>query len=60
MFEGGEMMIPAMKQLIDVSTKLGVESVIMGMPHRGRLNTLVGIYTLELANRTNWNKFIYD
>lgn len=39
--EGGEMMIPAMKQIIDVSTKLGVESVIMGMPHRGRLNTLV-------------------
>lgn len=28
--EGGEMMIPAMKQLIDASTKLGVESVIMG------------------------------
>lgn len=28
--EGGEMMIPAMKQLIDVSTKLGVESIIMG------------------------------
>lgn len=39
--EGGEMMIPAMKQLIDVSTRLGVESIIMGMPHRGRLNTLV-------------------
>lgn len=41
--EGGEMMIPAMKQIIDVSTKLGVESIIMGMPHRGRLNTLVGV-----------------
>lgn len=41
--EGGEMMIPAMKQLIDVSTKLGVESIIMGMPHRGRLNTLVSL-----------------
>lgn len=41
--EGGEMMIPAMKQLIDVSTKLGVESVIMGMPHRGRLNTLANV-----------------
>lgn len=41
--EGGEMMIPAMKQLIDVSTQLGVESVIMGMPHRGRLNTLANV-----------------
>lgn len=41
--EGGEMMIPAMKQIIDVSTKLGVESIIMGMPHRGRLNTLANV-----------------
>lgn len=41
--EGEEMMIPALKQLIDVSTELGVESVIMGMPHRGRLNTLANV-----------------
>ncbi|KAL5281992.1 OGDHL family protein [Megaselia abdita] len=41
--EGCEMMIPALKQLIDVSTELGVESVIMGMPHRGRLNTLANV-----------------
>lgn len=41
--EGGEMMIPAMKQLIDASTQLGVESIIMGMPHRGRLNTLANV-----------------
>lgn len=41
--EGGEMMIPAMKQIIDVSTQLGVESIIMGMPHRGRLNTLANV-----------------
>lgn len=32
-----------MKQIIDQSTKLGVESVIMGMPHRGRLNTLANV-----------------
>lgn len=48
--EGGEMMIPAMKQLIDVSTKLGVESVIMGMPHRGRLNTLANVCRKPLHN----------
>jgi len=41
--EGGEMMIPSMKQIIDVSTRLGVESIIMGMPHRGRLNTLANV-----------------
>lgn len=36
-------MIPAMKEVIDVSTSLGVESVIMGMPHRGRLNVLANV-----------------
>ncbi|XP_055847037.1 2-oxoglutarate dehydrogenase-like, mitochondrial isoform X2 [Episyrphus balteatus] len=41
--EGCEMMIPALKEIIDVSTELGVESVIMGMPHRGRLNTLANV-----------------
>lgn len=35
--EGCEILIPAMKQVIDVSTKLGVESIVMGMPHRGAL-----------------------
>lgn len=36
-------MIPAMKEVIDTSTKLGVESIIMGMPHRGRLNVLANV-----------------
>lgn len=41
--EGGEILIPAMKQIIDKSTELGVESVVMGMPHRGRLNVLANV-----------------
>lgn len=41
--EGCEVMIPAMKEVIDVSTRLGVESIIMGMPHRGRLNVLANV-----------------
>uniref|UniRef100_A0A1B0G1X4 2-oxoglutarate dehydrogenase, mitochondrial n=1 Tax=Glossina morsitans morsitans TaxID=37546 RepID=A0A1B0G1X4_GLOMM len=41
--EGCEMLIPALKEIIDISTDLGVESVIMGMPHRGRLNTLANV-----------------
>ena len=41
--EGVEMMIPAMKAIIDESTKYGVESVVMGMPHRGRLNVLANV-----------------
>lgn len=41
--EGCEILIPAMKEIIDNSTKLGVESIIMGMPHRGRLNVLSNV-----------------
>ncbi|XP_065574167.1 2-oxoglutarate dehydrogenase complex component E1-like [Artemia franciscana] len=41
--EGCEMLIPAMKTVIDKSSELGVESIIMGMPHRGRLNVLANV-----------------
>lgn len=41
--EGCEILIPAMKQIIDKSTEYGVESVVMGMPHRGRLNVLANV-----------------
>jgi len=41
--EGLEMLIPCMKQVIDKSTELGVECVVMGMPHRGRLNVLANV-----------------
>jgi len=41
--EGVEMLIPCMKQVIDKSTTLGVECVVMGMPHRGRLNVLANV-----------------
>ena len=30
-------------QVIDKSTELGVECVVMGMPHRGRLNVLANV-----------------
>ncbi|XP_043191293.1 2-oxoglutarate dehydrogenase, mitochondrial-like isoform X1 [Amphibalanus amphitrite] len=41
--EGGEVLIPAMKHIIDVSSAMGVESFVMGMPHRGRLNVLANV-----------------
>ncbi|XP_060869781.1 2-oxoglutarate dehydrogenase complex component E1 isoform X5 [Metopolophium dirhodum] len=47
--EGCEILIPAMKQVIDKSTDYGVESVIMGMPHRGRLNVLANICRKPLS-----------
>merc|ERR1719305_1164848 len=41
--EGVEMLIPCMKQVIDKSTEAGVGCVVMGMPHRGRLNVLANV-----------------
>merc|ERR1719232_1288154 len=41
--EGVEMMIPGMKEIVDQSTINGVESVVIGMPHRGRLNVLANV-----------------
>ncbi|KAE8691913.1 2-oxoglutarate dehydrogenase, E1 component isoform 3 [Hibiscus syriacus] len=39
--EGGETLIPGMKEMFDRAADLGVESIVIGMPHRGRLNVLV-------------------
>ncbi len=41
--EGGESTIPALHAIIDVAAGLGVGEICIGMPHRGRLNTLVNI-----------------
>jgi 2-oxoglutarate dehydrogenase E1 component len=41
--EGGEVTIPALHALIEVAAKGGANEVVIGMPHRGRLNTLVNI-----------------
>jgi len=41
--EGCEVLIPAMKTIIDRSSELGVDSFNMGMPHRGRLNIIANV-----------------
>ncbi|XP_060560262.1 2-oxoglutarate dehydrogenase complex component E1-like isoform X5 [Ruditapes philippinarum] len=41
--EGCEVLIPSMKTVIDSSSALGVESIVIGMPHRGRLNVLANV-----------------
>jgi 2-oxoglutarate dehydrogenase E1 component len=38
--EGGESAIPALEQIIKRGGQLGVREIIIGMPHRGRLNVL--------------------
>jgi 2-oxoglutarate dehydrogenase E1 component len=42
--EGGEALIPALDTLINKGSDLGVEYFVMGMAHRGRLNTLINIF----------------
>lgn len=41
--DGGESMIPAMEQILKRGSQLGVDEVVLGMPHRGRLNVLASI-----------------
>lgn len=41
--EGGETTIPALDALIRTSAAMGVEEVLFGMAHRGRLNVLANI-----------------
>ena len=41
--EGCESLVPGMKALIDRSAELGTESIVIGMPHRGRLNVLANV-----------------
>ncbi|KAF8371141.1 ogdh-1 [Pristionchus pacificus] len=47
--EGCEVLIPAIKQVIDSSSSLGVDSVVIGMPHRGRLNVLANVCRQPLS-----------
>ena len=42
--EGGESLIPALDSLIERAATLGVKEFIVGMSHRGRLNTLTNIF----------------
>ena len=42
--EGGESLIPAVDQLISYSSQHGVDEVVLGMAHRGRLNVLSNIF----------------
>lgn len=41
--EGGEATIPALEAAIYTAADLGVEEVLIGMPHRGRLNVLTAV-----------------
>ena len=41
--DGGELMIPALEQIIKRGGALGVKEIVIGMAHRGRLNVLAQV-----------------
>jgi 2-oxoglutarate dehydrogenase E1 component len=41
--EGGEALMPAMEAVIKRGGQLGVQDIVLGMPHRGRLNVLANV-----------------
>jgi len=47
--EGAESFIAGMKSIIGHSAELGVENIVIGMPHRGRLNVLNTVVRKNLA-----------
>ena len=53
--EGGESLVPAMKALIDRSVEHGIQDIVMGMSHRGRLNVLSNV--VRKPNESIFNEF---
>ncbi|MFQ5958879.1 MAG: 2-oxoglutarate dehydrogenase E1 component, partial [Alphaproteobacteria bacterium] len=43
--EGAESLIPLLETIINTAGELGVEEIVLGMPHRGRLNVLTSVMT---------------
>lgn len=53
--EGGETLIPILNALIEYGSHLGIESFVLGMAHRGRLNVLSNI--LDKSYSTIFSEF---
>ena len=47
--EGGESTLPALEQILKRGGQLGLKDVVLGMPHRGRLNILANVVNKPLA-----------
>ncbi len=47
--EGAESTIPLIEAVIEKASELGVEEIVLGMPHRGRLNLLTSVMTKSYA-----------
>lgn len=47
--EGGETVIPLLDAAVEKAARLGFRDLILGMPHRGRLNVLANIFHKPLS-----------
>ncbi len=41
--QGGDAMLPGLEAVIHTASKLGVKEIVIGMPHRGRMNVLTTV-----------------
>ena len=41
--DGGEAMVPALEAIMKTGGQMGLEEIVIGMPHRGRLNVLANV-----------------
>ncbi|WP_445680010.1 2-oxoglutarate dehydrogenase E1 component [Radicibacter daui] len=46
--DGGEALIPLMEEVLHTAAKAGVQEVVLGMAHRGRLNVLANVMSKPL------------
>ncbi|MEM9395046.1 MAG: 2-oxoglutarate dehydrogenase E1 component [Pseudomonadota bacterium] len=53
--DGGEALIPAMEQIIKRGGSLGLQDIVIGMPHRGRLSVLANV--MSKPYRAIFNEF---
>jgi 2-oxoglutarate dehydrogenase E1 component len=53
--DGAEAMVPALEQIIKRGGQLGVNEIVIGMPHRGRLNVLANV--MAKPYRAIFNEF---
>lgn len=51
--EGGEGLIPLLDRLLNDAAQSGVREIVIGMPHRGRLNVLANVVRKPLAQIFN-------
>ncbi len=56
--EGGETLIPILDDLIQTAGQRGIQEVVIGMPHRGRLNVLVNV--LGKSPQELFSEFEFD